>query len=55
MTPVTGKRPGWLGVCPVRTTWFFVPQCSQRQKYVPSRVCSKVCTFESALQPLQMN
>ena len=55
MRPLTGSRPGRLGVAPVSTTRLPAVQCSQRAKVSPSRVFSKARTFDRPPHFLQMN
>ena len=52
---MTGTRPGWLGLAPVSTSAFFAWQLGQRQKGMPSRVCSKLSMVTSERHFLQMN
>ena len=47
--------PGWLGVAPVSMSAFLAWQLGQRQKGMPSRVCSKVSIATSERHFLQMN
>lgn len=47
--------PGVLGVAPVCTTAFLAVQLGQRQKGMPSWVCSKVSIVTRERHFLQMN